>query len=128
MPGVGGSIGLDRLLALLEESGALKSTGTTAPILVANFPGGNPSTAVRLAATLRSAGIGVEVYPDPIQIGKQMGYGTTRGHLFALIVGPDEEAGQVFNLRNLTTRQEQKAIPWTELVARVKSAMQGGGA
>ena len=128
LPGVGGSIGLDRLLALLEESGALKSTGTTAPILVANFPGGNPSTAVRLAATLRSAGIGVEVYPDPIQIGKQMGYGTTRGHLFALIVGPDEEAGQVFNLRNLTTRQEQKAIPWTELVARVKSAMQGGGA
>ena len=28
--------------------------------------------------------------PDPIQIGKQMGYGSTRGHKLAVIVGPDE--------------------------------------
>ena len=128
LPGVGGSIGLDRLIALLEEAGALKARGTSAPILVANFPGGNPATAVKLASILRTAGIGVEVFPDPIQIGKQMGYGTTRGHLFALIVGPDEESQQVFNLRNLTNRQEQKAIPWSDLVPTVVAALQGGGA
>ncbi len=101
LPGVGASIGLDRLLALLDEAGWLKSAATTVPVLVANFPGTDPAIAFRLAARLRAAGIGAEVYPDPIPIGKQMGYGSTRGHKLAVIVGPDEQARQVFNLRNL---------------------------
>ena len=42
LPGVGASIGLDRLLALLDEAGWLKSAATTAPVLVANFPGTDP--------------------------------------------------------------------------------------
>ena len=61
-------------------------------MLVANFPGVDPAVPVRLAARLRAAGIGAEVFPDPIQIGKQMGYGSTRGHKLAVIVGPDEQA------------------------------------
>ena len=39
LPGVGASIGLDRLLALMDEAGWLKAAGTTVPVLVANFPG-----------------------------------------------------------------------------------------
>ena len=39
------------------------------------LPGGDPPTYARLAARLRKAGIGAEVFPDAIQIGKQMGYG-----------------------------------------------------
>jgi histidyl-tRNA synthetase len=64
------------------------------------------------------------VFPDPIQIGKQMGYGSTRGHKLAVIVGPDECAREVFNLRNLATRQEEKAIAWGDLEARVKRALE----
>lgn len=123
LPGVGASIGLDRLLALLEEAGTLKGPSSAVPILVANFPGAEPRGAVALAARLRRAGIGAEVFPDPIQIGKQMGYGSTRGHRFAVIAGPDEHAKQVFNLRNLTTRQEQKAIPLADLETSVASAL-----
>ena len=128
LPGVGASIGVDRLLALLEEAGELKAKASAAPILIADFPGGSETTAVRLASILRAAGIGAEVYPDPIQIGKQMGYGTARGHRFAVIVGPDEETSQVFNLRNLTTREERKAIPWSDLVAAVRASLEGAGA
>ncbi len=102
LPGVGASIGLDRLLALLDEAGWLKSAATTVPVLVANFPGTDPVIPFTMAARLRAAGIGAEVYPDPIPIGKQMGYGSTRGHKLAVIVGPDEQARQVFNLRNLS--------------------------
>ncbi len=112
LPGVGASIGLDRLLALLEEAGWLPAGATTAPVLVANFPGVDAAVLVRLAARLRGAGIGAEVFPEPIQTGKQMGYGSSRGHRLALIVGPDELGREVFNLRNLATRQEEKAIPW----------------
>jgi histidyl-tRNA synthetase len=125
LPGVGASIGLDRLLALMDEAGWLKGTSATAPVLIANFPGGDPPTLVRLAARLRAAGIGAELFPDPIQVGKQLGYGSNRGHRLAVIVGPDEQARQVFNLRDLATRKEQKAIPWAELETAVARGLAG---
>ena len=52
-----------------------------------------------------------------------MGYGSTRGHRFAVILGPDECDRQVFNLRNLATRQEEKAIAWDALEDRVRQAL-----
>jgi histidyl-tRNA synthetase len=124
LPGVGASIGLDRLVALLEEAGKLKSGVTMAPVLVANFPGTNPSVPFRMAARLRAAGIGAEVFPDPVSIGKQMGYGSSRGHKLAVIVGPDEESKQLFNLRNLATRQEDKGLAWSVLEDSVQSALE----
>ncbi len=123
LPGVGASIGLDRLLALLEEAGKIQGASTTVGVLLANFPGVDPVTPVQLAARLRNAGIGAEVFPEPLQIGKQMGYGSARGHKLAVIVGPDERASEVFNLRNLATRQEQKAIPWANLEATVRDTL-----
>ena len=124
LPGVGASIGLDRLLALLDEAGQLKSAATTAPVLVANFPGTDPVIPFRMAARLRNAGIGAEVYPDPIQIGKQMGYGSSRGHKLAVIVGPDEAIREVFNLRDLTSRQEDKGLSWSVLEDSVQSVLE----
>ena len=94
------------------------------PVLVANFPGTDPVIAFTMAARLRAVGIGAEVYPDPIPIGKQMGYGSTRGHKLAVIVGPDEAAKQVFNLRNLSNRQEDKGLAWSVLEDSVEGALQ----
>jgi histidyl-tRNA synthetase len=124
LPGVGASIGLDRLLALLDESGSLKSSSATAPVLVTNFAGVAPIVPVQLAARLRAGGIGAEVFPDQIPIGKQMGYGSSRGHRLAVIVGPDEHAQHTFNLRNLTTRQEDKGLAWSVLEDSVRSALE----
>jgi histidyl-tRNA synthetase len=123
LPGVGASIGLDRLLALLDEAKRLESSATTVPVLVARFPGTEPVVAIRLAAMLRAAGIGAEVFPDPIPIGKQMGYGSSRGHRLGVIVGPDEVAGQTCNLRDLSTRQERKGIRWADLMTAVQEAL-----
>ncbi len=124
LPGVGASIGLDRLLALMDEAGWLGASNTTAPVLVAQFPGTDPAVAFQMAARLRNAGIGAEVYPDPISIGKQMGYGSAKGHKLAVIVGPDEQARQVFNLRNLATRQEDKGLAWSVLEDSVESMLE----
>jgi histidyl-tRNA synthetase len=124
LPGVGASIGLDRLMALLDEARRIKSSATRVAVLVANFPGTNPAVPVKLAARLRAAGIGAEVFPDPIPIGRQMGYGSSRGHKIAVIVGPDEEARQVFNLRNLSSRMEDKGLAWSVLEDSVESALE----
>jgi histidyl-tRNA synthetase len=124
LPGVGASIGLDRLLALLEEAGKLTSRGTTTPVLVTFFQGTNPAVAFSMAARLRAAGVGAEIYPDAISIGKQMQYGSIHGHKLAVIVGPDEEARKVFNLRILATRHEDKGLAWSVLEDSVQSALE----
>jgi len=120
LPGVGASIGLDRLLALLEEAGTLETRGTIAPVLVTWFPGVPGAVPLGLAARLRAVGVGAEVYPEPIAVGKQMGYGSQRGHRLGLIVGPDEVAARVFNLRDLARRDELKAIPWDRLESTIQ--------
>jgi histidyl-tRNA synthetase len=124
LPGVGASIGLDRLLALLDEAGRFTSSAATAPVLVVNFPGIDPTFPFTLAARLRAAHIGAEVFPDQIPIGKQMGYGSSRGHKLAVIVGPDEQAKQTFNLRNLASRKEDKGLALSVLENSVHSALE----
>ncbi|MFO0959388.1 MAG: histidine--tRNA ligase [Isosphaeraceae bacterium] len=123
LPGVGASIGLDRLLALLEEAGRLPESASMAPVLVAQFPGVDPALGVNLAHRLRMAGIGAEVFPDPIQVGKQMGYGSSRGHRIAVIVGPAEVEKGVCNLRDLATRKERREIPWGDVETAVLHAL-----
>jgi histidyl-tRNA synthetase len=123
LPGVGASIGLDRLLALLDEAGWSKGPSTTVPVLLPNFPGADPRHSVGLASRLRAIGIGAEVYPDAIQLGKQLQYGTGRGHKLAVIVGPTEQEARTFNLRDLTTREERKAIAWDDLESVVLEAL-----
>jgi histidyl-tRNA synthetase len=124
LPGVGASIGLDRLLALLDEAGRLGATSTITPVLVAMFQGVSQRTAFGLAARLRAVGVGAEVYPEPIQIGKQMGYGSNRGHKLAVIVGPEEEARGQFNLRVLSTRHEDKGLAQSTVEDSVRSALE----
>ena len=124
LPGVGASIGLDRLLALMDEAGWLNVGDDGRRCWSRTFPGTDPAVAFTMAARLRAAGIGAEVYPDPIPIGKQMGYGSSRGHKLAVIVGPDEQAKQVFNLRNLANRQEDKGLAWSVLEDSVESALE----
>ena len=93
LPGVGASIGLDRLLALMDEAGWLKAAATTAAGAGGQLPGRRPGRSRSgWPPGCAPPGIGAEVYPEPIQIGKQMGYGSTRGHKLAVIVGPDEAA------------------------------------
>jgi histidyl-tRNA synthetase len=123
LPGVGASIGLDRLLALLDEAGQLSREATMAPVLVALFTGIDPLIPFTIAARLRAFGIGAEVFPDCLAIGKQMGYGSSRGHRVAVIVGPDEQARGVFTLRNLQNRHETRDIALDDLVDVVAHAV-----
>ncbi len=123
LPGVGASIGLDRLMALFEEAGWSKGPATSVPVLIANVAGVDPRALIQIAARLRSVGIGAEVYPDAIQTGKQMQYGSTRGHRFALIVGQDEQANGLFNLRELATRSDRKGLALSELETIVGEAV-----
>ena len=92
LPGVGASLGLDRLLAGMEQLGMLEPTRTPAIALIPYFDADRLHDYLRLASQLRRAGIDVEVYPEPRKLGKQLQYADRRGFRVALIAGEQEFA------------------------------------
>ncbi len=102
LPGVGASLGLDRMLAAMEELGMTKKSSTPAPVLVTMFVAERAADYLSVARSLRKAGIGAEVYPDAKAIGKQMKYADKKGFLVALIAGADEFASDTWQVKGLT--------------------------
>lgn len=119
LPGVGASLGLDRLLAALEDLGMLKSVSTPAPVFIVQFDASRLGDYQRVARTLRAAGIGTEVYPDAKKVGAQLQYAEKRGFRVALIAGSDEFARGVWKVKDLAQREE-KVVPEAELAATMQ--------
>ena len=125
LPGVGASIGLDRLLALLEEAGKLGSGARDDSGAGRNFPGHKPEP-LRLGwrPGFAPRASGPRSIPTRYRSASRWDMARPRGHKLAVIVGPDEEAKQVFNLRNLATRQEDKGLAWSVLEDSVQSVLE----
>lgn len=107
LPGIGASLGLDRLLAAMEEIGLLPKVRTAAPVLIAYFDKDRLDDYLRLASMVRGAGIGAEVYPDPKKLGQQLQYADKRGFRVALIAGSREFEAGVCQVKDLQTGKAQ---------------------
>jgi histidyl-tRNA synthetase len=86
LPGVGASIGLTRILAALEGTGALRGTGRDREVvLVTQGRDDDPAVLLRLAAAVRGTGCyDVEVYPTPAKHANQMRYADGRHARYVL--------------------------------------------
>ena len=103
LPGIGASLGLDRLLAAMDELEMIDKVKTPADILVVYFEKDQLNKYLEIAADLRQAGWAVEVYPDAKKLGKQLKYADGRGFQYALIAGGDELQRDVCQIKNLQT-------------------------
>jgi histidyl-tRNA synthetase len=122
LPGVGASLGLDRLLAAMEELDMLPKAATPAPVLIVQFSPERLGDYQRLARILRAEGIGVEVYPDARKIGQQLQYAERRGFRAALIAGPEEFERGEWKVKDLNMRKEI-AITEAEVAAAIRKIM-----
>lgn len=122
LPGVGASLGLDRLLAAMEALNLLPQSATPAPVLVLQFDATRYGDYQRIGRLLRQAGIGTEVYPEAKKLGQQFQYAEKRGFRIALIAGSDEFSKGVWKVKNLAQREEQ-TIPESDLVATVQQLL-----
>jgi histidyl-tRNA synthetase len=122
LPGVGASLGVDRLIAAMEELKHPLLTGQSTPaeVLVVNFDATRLGDYQRIARDLRASGVNVEVYPEAKKIGPQLGYAEKRGFKLAVIAGPAEFDVGVWKVKDLAKREEM-TVPAAELVARVKA-------
>lgn len=109
LPGVGASLGLDRMLAALEELGMTQTASTPAPVLVTMFERDRAMDYMQMGRRLRQAGIGAEVFPDAKGIGKQMKYANNKGFEVALIAGADEFAAGTWQVKGLKNGAQQQA-------------------
>ncbi|MBL9123557.1 MAG: histidine--tRNA ligase [Planctomycetaceae bacterium] len=107
LPGIGASLGLDRLLAAMETLGMLDKVATPAPVFVAYFVESRLDDYLKLAAHLRRAGIGAEVFPDAKRLGQQLKYADRRGFRVALIAGEDELAAGQCQVKNLASGESE---------------------
>ena len=103
LPGIGASLGLDRLLAAMDELEMIDKVKTPADILLVYFEKDQLNKYLEIAADLRQAGWAVEVYPDAKKLGKQLKYADVRGFQYALIAGGDELQRDVCQIKNLQT-------------------------
>ncbi len=124
LPGVGASLGLDRLLEAMAEMNMLPTAATPAPVLVVQFDARWLGRYQRLARELRAAGIGVEVYPEAKKLGQQLKYAEGRGFRVALLAGDDEFAKGVWQVKDLA-RREQATVPEPEVATAVRRLLGG---
>lgn len=107
LPGVGASLGLDRLVAALEELGQVPTAATPAAVLVVQFDAQQLGQYLRIGRELRAAGIPTEVFPEARNVGKQLKYADKKGFQFALIAGENEFAKSEWQVKRLATGEQQ---------------------
>ncbi|MDG1376985.1 MAG: histidine--tRNA ligase [Yoonia sp.] len=142
VPATGVSIGVDRLLAALEAKGRLDTTAV-GPVVVTVMDRDKMAYYQGLVAELRNNGIRAEVYlGNPKNFGNQLKYADKRNSPVAVIVGGDEMAAGVVQIKDLILgakiaenatleewkdRPSQYEVPRGELVAKVREILDGQG-
>ena len=119
IPGIGASLGLDRLLAARSELKMIAEVSTPAPVFVAYFSEDRGSDYCRLAMELRRSGIGTEVFPSPRKLGEQLKYADRRGFRIALIVGDSEWEDGSCQVKELATKRSE-AVSRADLVGHLR--------
>lgn len=128
LPGVGASIGLDRLMAALAEIGASSQGGGAADALVLCLDESLMVHYHLIARTLREAGLRVEVYPDPRKLAAQFTFAEKKGIPAAVICGAQEQAAGTVNVRDLRNRSTTDGVGLGEAAAVVRAVIAGDAA
>ncbi|MGY8748594.1 MAG: histidine--tRNA ligase [Pirellulales bacterium] len=118
LPGIGASLGLDRLLAAMQQLDLIPQTKTTAEVMIVQFDKSKLNEYLKLAADLRSAGIAVELYPEPKKLNQQFKYADRRGARAVIVAGTDEFAAGVIQVKWLADGT-QTELPLTDGSAEI---------
>jgi histidyl-tRNA synthetase len=122
LPGIGASLGLDRLLAALEKLGRLEESPRAADVFIPLFDPERMNDYFALAALVRSNGISAEVYPEPKKLGQQLKYADQRGFLVALIAGARELDQGLVQIKDLRT-QTATEVAWRDQPDAFRAAL-----
>jgi len=122
MPATGTSLGLERIITIMEELKMLPAAATVSEVLVTVFDRSLVEASFKVVSELRGAGISAEIYVNETRLKKQFTYANNKGIPLVIILGPEEhEKGEV-GLKNLRTG-DQTVVTRGELIQRVKEIL-----
>ena len=109
-PAVGISLGLERLIDVIDELGMAPAEvrSTVTEVLVSVFDREHLSDSLAVAASLRATGINTEVYMEDDKLSHQLRYASRKNIPLVVILGPDEISRGEVVVRNMTTGQQEK--------------------
>ncbi len=107
IPAVGISLGLDRLLAALQELELVPKDAHAVQVYVTVFGESEAATAIATAGQLRAVGLRVELDLAGGKLGKQLERASKRGARLAVLIGPDEAAAGTVVLKDLRDGAQQ---------------------
>lgn len=116
LPGVGGSIGVDRLLAGLQELGRIEKNSGRPAVVIAVADPEALVFAHEVATKMRATGkvINVSVQIGAKQLGQQFKYADRLGARFVLTIGESERLSNKFNWKDLSNGQELRGVSLDE--------------
>jgi histidyl-tRNA synthetase len=110
LPGVGASIGVDRLMAAMEELHLLTGAGAGPSLLVLFLDDALLARYHEIATAFRAAGISAEVYPEKKKLAQQFAYAEKRGIPLALVCGEEEAKSGTMGIKDLRSRESHDAL------------------
>jgi len=109
-PGIGFSIGQDRLILAVQAAAVLKPGSQLAAYVV--WMGESAlAPASRLVRELRAQGMSVEIDYDPVKIKKAMGNANKLGARFAIIIGEGEITSGKFQVKDMASGEQKELEP-----------------
>jgi histidyl-tRNA synthetase len=122
VPATGTSLGLERIIAVMEELGMLPESSPVSEVLVTVFDRSSAGVSFQVGSELRAAGINAEVYVREDKLKKQLGYAHTKGIGLVIVVGPDERGRGEVMVRDMK-RQSQAAVPRETMIKEIRRAL-----
>ncbi len=121
IPAVGFSIGLERILYVMEERRMFPENLTTnsADVMITLWNEDAAGESLKLAGELREKGLRVLVYPESDKLGKQFKYADSINIPYVCILGETELAENKVALKNLKTG-EQETVSREDLANKIK--------
>ncbi len=121
--GVGFSFGIERLYDLMEAQNLFPSTTThTTQILLTNIEEKVEGQLLHLLNQLRADGFKTEIYPQRVNIKKQLTYAHKKNIPFVIILGETEAVMNHYTLKNMQTGHQNR-YSWPELSATLATAL-----
>uniref|UniRef100_A0A831X1W8 Histidine--tRNA ligase n=1 Tax=Thermorudis peleae TaxID=1382356 RepID=A0A831X1W8_9BACT len=120
IPATGGSLGLERVVEVVQELQLLHAPSTVTQALVTVFDDESWGVALGLVQELRAGGVAAEVYlGERRDLRRQVQYADRKGVPLVLFCGPDELAAGVVTIRELASG-EQHRVARADLVSEVR--------
>ncbi len=110
IPAVGFSIGLERIIYVMEERGMFPEdlTANSADVMITVWNEETAGESLKLASELRAEGLRVLIYPEADKLGKQFKYADSLNIPFVCVLGETELAENKVALKNLKSGEQEK--------------------